>query len=74
MYVCICSAVTDRQISQAVNGGAETLKALRTLLGVCGGCCKCARDVKELIGTTLRTGDARPAGFLSTAAEPVRLG
>ena len=47
MYVCICQAVTDRQIREAALGGARTLKDLRRDLGVtrdCGRCASCARS------------------------------
>ena len=54
MYVCICQAVTERQIHQAVHAGARTLQDLRRELGVaaeCGRCATCARqclsDVQE---------------------------
>jgi bacterioferritin-associated ferredoxin len=47
MYVCICQAVTDREIHQAARNGAKTLKDLRRDLGVgvdCGRCASCARQ------------------------------
>jgi len=47
MYVCVCQAVTDRQIREAAEGGARTLKDLRRDLGVtrdCGRCASCARQ------------------------------
>ena len=47
MYVCVCQAVTDRQIHEAAAGGARTLRDLRRDLGVtrdCGRCASCARD------------------------------
>lgn len=47
MYVCVCQAVTDRQIREAAERGARTLKDLRRELGVtldCGRCASCARD------------------------------
>ena len=47
MYVCVCQAVTDRQIHQAVLNRARTLKDLRRDLGVtldCGRCASCAHD------------------------------
>ena len=50
MYVCICRAVTERQISEAVQGGARTLKDLKHKLGVaceCGLCAPCARTCIE---------------------------
>lgn len=47
MYVCVCRAVTDRQILQAARAGAKNLKDLRRELGVateCGQCASCARQ------------------------------
>lgn len=47
MYVCVCQAVTERQIHQAAQEGAKTLKDLRHQLGVtteCGRCANCARQ------------------------------
>ncbi|MGZ5025880.1 MAG: (2Fe-2S)-binding protein [Methylobacter sp.] len=47
MYVCVCQAVTDREIHQAARNGAKTLKDLRRDLGVsvdCGRCASCARQ------------------------------
>lgn len=47
MYVCVCMAVTERQINQAVNNGAKTLKDLKRELGVasqCGSCAGCAKQ------------------------------
>lgn len=42
MYVCICNAVTDRQIRQAIDSGATTLRDLQRELKVATGCGKCA--------------------------------
>ena len=47
MYVCVCLAVTDRQIREAARNGARTLKDLRRDLGVtrdCGRCASCAHE------------------------------
>ncbi len=47
MYVCVCKAVTDRQIFQAAQDGARNLRDLRRELGVtedCGRCASCARE------------------------------
>ncbi len=46
MYVCVCNAVTERQIHQAVKKGAKTVKHLKDELGVgteCGKCISCAK-------------------------------
>ena len=38
MYVCICNAVTDRQIREVAAKGVDTLDALTFATG-CGACC-----------------------------------
>ncbi len=46
MYVCVCHAVTERQIHHAVKHGAKTVKHLKESLGVgseCGKCVSCAK-------------------------------
>jgi len=42
MYVCICSAVTDRQIREIVDRGARSLPDVQQALpvGVCCGLCR----------------------------------
>lgn len=41
MYICICNKVTDQQISEAIESGAHSLKALQKALNLgtnCGSC------------------------------------
>ena len=48
MYICICNAITERQIIQAAEGGARTTRDLAHGLGVglgCGRCTSCAKDL-----------------------------
>ncbi|MGQ5524311.1 bacterioferritin-associated ferredoxin [Chitinimonas sp. PSY-7] len=49
MYVCICNAVTDKQIRRAVENGCDTMRDLRMELGVAGCCGKCAPDARALM-------------------------
>lgn len=49
MYVCICQEVTDRQIRQAVEEGASTMRHLRKDLGVAACCGRCAPHAKALL-------------------------
>ncbi len=49
MYVCICNAVTDRQIRAAIADGARSMRDLRRELGVCGGCGKCGPSARDLL-------------------------
>lgn len=48
MYVCICKAVTDKQIRRAAANGVDNLYELREALGIGSGCGTCS-DVAESI-------------------------
>ena len=48
MYVCICNAVTDKQIRKARDKGATTIEDLSRELKVatcCGRCADCAKNI-----------------------------
>ena len=50
MYVCICNAVTDREIRGAVDLGCSSFGELQRDLGV-GTCCgKCEPEARRLLG------------------------
>ena len=49
VYICICNAITDRQIKEAVAQGATTLADLQFDLGVATGCGRCAESAMELL-------------------------
>ena len=60
MYVCICNAITEREIRQAAELGVTSLQQLKDGLGVascCGACATCARQILEEEGS--RDGNAR---------------
>ena len=45
MYICLCNAITDRQIVEAAKEGARSPEDLASGLGVglcCGRCTECA--------------------------------
>ncbi|WP_082693550.1 bacterioferritin-associated ferredoxin [Aquitalea magnusonii] len=54
MYVCLCNAVTDSQIRQAVEDGATRMCDLRAELGVAAECGKCACCANQLRKETLQ--------------------
>ncbi|MCK9394120.1 MAG: (2Fe-2S)-binding protein [Methylobacter sp.] len=59
MYVCVCQAVTDREIHQAARDGARTLRDLRRDLGVgvdCGRCVSCARQCLKSVSVDFQEG------------------
>jgi bacterioferritin-associated ferredoxin len=49
MYICICKAVTDGQIRDAIHQGACTRKQLVECLSVGRVCGKCNADVRDLL-------------------------
>lgn len=49
MYVCVCKAVTDRDIKTAINNGICTRRQLFECFGVGSDCGKCNKHVKELL-------------------------
>ena len=53
MYVCLCKAVTERQIREAVAQGAHSLKDLKHALGVASECGKCAAEAKRCLKLAL---------------------
>lgn len=48
MYVCICKGITEGQIQQALNEGAD-LQDLRRELGVATDCGMCGQTCKEMV-------------------------
>ncbi|MBK1736020.1 hypothetical protein CKO15_12180 [Halorhodospira abdelmalekii] len=49
MYVCICKAVTEQQVREAIADGHGSLPALCAQLGVTAQCGKCREEVQELV-------------------------
>lgn len=49
MYVCLCYGVTDSQIREAIESGADSRAALRRKLGVGSQCGCCREQVAELV-------------------------
>ena len=53
MYVCICNAISDQDIRDAVDQGAEDLSAIQTHLGAATGCGTCAEYTEKVINEAL---------------------
>lgn len=49
MFVCVCHAVTDREIHEAVDNGVEHVDQLEELCGAGTGCGTCKTTAQELI-------------------------
>jgi bacterioferritin-associated ferredoxin len=69
MIVCVCKAVSDRQIRTAVKGGASSLRDLTRQLGV-GTCCgKCLPEAKAALSDSLDACESGPHLFSSAVPE-----
>lgn len=56
MFVCICNAVTDREIRELARRGVETLEELRLLTG-CSDCCgQCAEEAEMVLQSARQPG------------------
>jgi bacterioferritin-associated ferredoxin len=56
MYVCLCHAVTEQHIADAIEQGARCMKDLRAQLRItatCGKCASCARQCLQTKVTNL---------------------
>jgi len=49
MYVCLCNAVTERQIREVVERGARSLDDVQRCLPVATSCGCCEQTAQELI-------------------------
>ena len=49
MFVCICNAVTDTEIQEAIEEGCDDLYAIGMKLGAGMACGSCAYVVQEII-------------------------
>lgn len=69
MYVCICYGVTDTEICDLVDAGADTPRDVAAGCGAGTGCGTCVGKIRALIDGTPAPGNERPAarGKLSVA-------
>ncbi len=49
MYVCVCNAVTEKQIRQAARSGVKDLFGLQSELGVAVNCGSCKETASEIL-------------------------
>jgi bacterioferritin-associated ferredoxin len=67
MIVCVCKAVSERQIRAAVNDGATCVRDLARNLGL-GTCCgKCLPEAQATISKTLAAGASTAPGMFVAA-------
>lgn len=55
MYVCVCKALTEKDVHSAVAEGCNSVKELKRRLGLgseCGRCASCAKGMIQSAGMT----------------------
>lgn len=73
MYICICNAVTEKQIENAVRNGACRMRDLRTQLGVAADCACCAESARRCLATALENSADRSWNPVPACAGSVAL-
>ena len=53
MYVCICKAISDQDIREAVANGADNLASIQAHLGAATNCGTCIEHAQEVIDEAL---------------------
>ena len=51
MYVCICNAITERQVRECASQGACSVQELESSLGVGAGCGRCRDCAAEILAS-----------------------
>jgi bacterioferritin-associated ferredoxin len=67
MYICICNAITERQIVNAVALGARSTRDLARELGVGLGCGRCMSCAKTLLTESVANVTNPPSRVCTTS-------
>ena len=54
MYVCVCRAVTDKEVDAAIEAGAETVEAVTAACCAGGDCGACRSLIEDMIDDARR--------------------
>jgi bacterioferritin-associated ferredoxin len=65
MYICICNAVTQRQVEECARAGASSLDELSFKLGVGTGCGRCRECATDLLRGVLGCNEVAPLAAAS---------
>lgn len=49
MYVCVCLAVTDKEVERTIDEGAESLDEVTRACGAGGDCGSCCKLIEQII-------------------------
>ena len=67
MYVCVCNAVTEKQVQQAIDNGAVTVALLKEELNVANHCGACGDCLQACLSRRLAVPAADAAAGCATA-------
>ena len=68
MYVCICNAITDKQIRAAAEQGATDLWGLQAELGVATGCGSCTEAASAILAEYRNRPAPQPSVYVPAIA------
>lgn len=63
MYVCVCKAITDKQILRAIDEGADNLMKLKTCLGLATQCGRCSKTARAMLRQQTQEAGSMGNGF-----------
>lgn len=58
MYVCICNALTDRQVTEVIEAGERDARAVHPCLGCTTRCGKCISTIVDMMGQHQQAGSS----------------
>ena len=61
MYICVCHAISDRQIREVVDRGADSLYKVQCQLPVASCCGRCEDSAREVIEKQVESANRRVA-------------
>ena len=72
MYLCICKAVSDQQVRQAIREGVRTVGEVSARFGVGTECGKCLDSISEYIDACLAAPSAPAPSAAATDTAPTQ--
>lgn len=67
MYVCICNAVTEREVRHTIRNGATSMRQLKAELKVAASCGGCAEGIEQFLEDVL-SDELGAASYLQVAS------
>lgn len=61
MYVCLCNGFTDRDVTQALGGGATSVASVYKALACRPQCGRCGCTIRGMLDDRRAVGDGAPA-------------